>query len=273
MTLNAFKFFTYGGWFMKHFALLLAGTLMMLMGQTAHAGLFDDAQARKAILDLREKVGKLTEQQQAREVESAAAQEQISQLKRNVLDIHTQLESLQSEAAKLRGQNEQLTQEVVELQRIQKDSRQAALDDRNRKADVKTVNVDGKEFVPDPEEQRQFDEAFALVRKADYAKAITSFSTFQKRYPSSNYNDSVLLWTGNALYAKRDYREAITSFRALVSSAPGHPSAPEALLSVASCQAELRDTKGARRTLEELLRQYPKAEAAVAAKERLATLK
>ena len=48
---------------------------------------------------------------------------------------------------------------------------------------------------------------------------------------------------------------------------------PEALLSVANCQMELKDAKGARRTLDELLKTYPKTEAAQAGKERLASLK
>jgi TolA-binding protein len=45
------------------------------------------------------------------------------------------------------------------------------------------------------------------------------------------------------------------------------------VLSVANCQLELKDSIGARKTLADLLKAYPKSEAAVAAKERLATLK
>ena len=48
---------------------------------------------------------------------------------------------------------------------------------------------------------------------------------------------------------------------------------PEAVLSVANCQLELKDSKGARKTLTDLVKAYPQSEAAVAAKERLATLK
>jgi TolA-binding protein len=42
---------------------------------------------------------------------------------------------------------------------------------------------------------------------------------------------------------------------------------------MANCQLELKDTKGARKTLEHILEQYPRSEAADAAKERLARLK
>jgi tol-pal system protein YbgF len=238
----------------------------------AHAGLFDDDQARRAIIDLREKVTKLMEQIKTKDAEAVTTQEQISQIKRSLLDLNGQLETALSESAKLRGQNEQLIQDVGELQRVQRDARQA-IEERNRKPDMPLLSVDGKDFQASSEEQQQFEEALGILRKGDFSKAATLFSVFQKRFPNSGYNDSVLFWLGNALYAKRDYREAMSPFRTLVASAPNHQRAPEALLSIASCQNELRDKKGAQRSLEELLRLYPKSEAALAAKERLATLR
>ena len=39
------------------------------------------------------------------------------------------------------------------------------------------------------------------------------------------------------------------------------------------CQIELRDIKGAKATLADLMKTYPKSEAAVAGRERLASLK
>ena len=51
------------------------------------------------------------------------------------------------------------------------------------------------------------------------------------------------------------------------------PPAPETALSIANCQIELKETRGARKTLEDLMHAYPQSEAAVAAKERLSRLK
>jgi len=42
---------------------------------------------------------------------------------------------------------------------------------------------------------------------------------------------------------------------------------------MANCQVELKDAKSARKTLEDLVKAYPQAEAASVAKERLAKLK
>ncbi len=82
-----------------------------------------------------------------------------------------------------------------------------------------------------------------------------------------------VFWLGNAQYGKRDYAQAIGSFRSLVTAVPDSPRAPEAMLSLANSQLELKDAKGARKTLDDLLKTYPKSEAAQAARERIAALK
>ena len=71
----------------------------------------------------------------------------------------------------------------------------------------------------------------------------------------------------------RNYRSAISNFRAVVSQAPEHERAPEALLSLASCHSELNDTAAARSALEQIITKYPRSEAALAAKDRLARLR
>ncbi|WP_054020668.1 tol-pal system protein YbgF [Piscinibacter sakaiensis] len=246
----------------------------------AHAGLFDDDEARRAILDLRTRLDQLSEQARARDTERAgqiaqqqtALTEQLTQLRRSLLDLNNQLDLLRADNAKLRGQNEQLARDVAELQRGQKDLRQG-VDDRLRQFEPQKVSVDGQEISVDPEEKRLYDAAMAQIRASDFAGAVAGLQAFQRRYPASGYNESVLYWLGNAQYARRDCKEATTSFRSLVASAPGHPRAPEALLSIANCQSEQKDTRGARRTLDELVKTYPNSEAAVAARERLAALK
>jgi len=58
-----------------------------------------------------------------------------------------------------------------------------------------------------------------------------------------------------------------------LAAAPTHARAPEAALSIGNCQVELKDTRAARKTFEDLVKAYPQSEAAGAAKERLARLK
>ena len=246
----------------------LAAWLLGAAG-SGHAGILEDDEARKAIIDLRARLTQSEEQGRAAQVQQA---DQISALRRSLLDLNNQLETLRAEIAKLRGSDEQLVRDVAELQRRQKDVGQS-LDDRLRKIEPVKVSQDGKDFVADPEETRAHDEAMAVLRAGDFDKAAVALGNFQRRYPNSGYGPSVRFWQANAWYGKRDYKEAITAFRAFVTAFPLHPRAPEALLALANSQAEMKDTKAARRTLEDLLKAYPQSEAAQAGKDRLAALK
>ena len=139
--------------------------------------------------------------------------------------------------------------------------------------DTVRVLFEGREFAAELLEKRDFELAMVLIRKSDFAAAQKAFFDFLTRYPKSGYAPSGLFWLGNAQYQTRYYREAILNFRQMISAAPDHLRAPEALLSVANCLAELKDTRGARKTLDDLIKAYPASEAAGAAKDRLKLLK
>ena len=231
--------------------------------------LFDDDEARKAILDLRQKV----DIQQQRNVEDLRkANDDNAQLRRSVLDLSNQLEVLRADLAKMRGQDEQLARDIAEMQRRQKDMTQG-VDDRLRKFEPSKMTVDGKEFVASPAEIRDFDAALATLRRGEFALAQTTFLDFIKRYPESGYRPSALFWLGNSQYALKAYREAIINFKSVVAIAPDHVRSPEAALSIANCQVELKDAKSARKTLEDLIKVYPQSEAASVATDRLSKLK
>ena len=252
-------------------AALLAGSLGL-----AHAGMFDDEEARKAIVDLRNRVAAVDEGLKARTAEAATTNaqllEQVGALRRSLLDLNNQLETMRGEIAKLRGNDEQFTRELADLQRKQKDVSQLT-DERLRKLEPVKVTLDGKEFVVEQDEHKAYEEAIGVIRNGDFDKAVAMLSAFQRRFVGSNYTDSTRFWLGNALYGKRDYKEAVSAFRAFVVGAADHPRAPEALLALANSQAEMKDAKSARKTLDELIKAYPQSEAAAAAKERMATLK
>ena len=247
-----------------------------LLALNANAALFDDDEARKAILDLRQKV----DAQQQRNIEEVKkvsdefkkASDENAQLRRSVLDLSNQIEVLRADIAKLRGQDEQLAREVADMQRKQKDISQG-VDERLRKFEPSKIAVDGQEFVATPDEVRDFGVALAILRKGEFATAQTSFIDFINRYPSSGYKPSALFWLGNAQYALRAYREAIVNFKSVVALSPAHVRAPEAALSIANCQVELKDKAAARKTLTDLINVYPQSEAAAVAKDRLTKLK
>ncbi len=234
------------------------GFLACLAIPVAQAALFEDDQARRAILDLRQKF----------EIQSG----EIQQIQRSLLEQQNQFEALNTEIARLRGEKEQLSQELRQQQDAAKSASQA-VEERLRKFEPIKVQVDGIEFLAEPSEIRSFEDSLALFRKGEFVAASSSFTDFIRRYPSSGYSAIALFWLGNAQYANRDYKEAIRHFNLLLSKSADHPRAPETLLSIANCQLELKDLKAARKTLEDVMKTYPQSEAASAARERLARLK
>lgn len=258
-------------------ARFLIASFAMLTCFSSQAGLFEDDDARRAILDLRQKLQELqtridTKVDGKLEDSNRRASDENSQLRRSLLELQNQIEVNTSEIAKLRGQNEQLTRDVSEMQRQQKDASQT-VEERLRRFEPVRVTVDGKEFLADPTEKRDYDAAIAVFRKADYAQAKQVLADFLTRYPQSNYRPTALFWLGNAQYVNKDYKDAISSFRTLISQGGDHPRIPEAALAIANCQLELKDSKAARKTWEDLIANYPKSDAAQAAKERLARLR
>jgi tol-pal system protein YbgF len=238
----------------------------------AHA-LFGDDEARKAIIELRQKVDANQQAAEAaRQALEAKTGESDSANRRSLLDLSNQIEQLRGEVARLRGLNEQLARDVSELQRQQKDA-QLGIDERLRQVEPLAITHDEVSFTAAPGEKRDFDAALALLRSADFSGATKAYTAFLGRYPTSGYKPSALYWLGNAQYATRAYKDAMETHQRLITQFPAHMRTPEAMLAMANSQVELKDTKGARRTLDQLVKQYPGTEAATAGSERLARLR
>lgn len=254
---------------MKFLQSTCAVALLCFFSGSATAGLFDDEEARLAIIDLRQRIESLRTDAERNFVR---ATDENSVLKRSVLDLQNQIELLKSDAAKQRGLSEQLSRDLSDSQLKQKNISQT-IDDRFRQFEPVRVSVDGKEFLANPSEKKDFESALLVFKKGDFAAAQNAFFDFIRRYSSSGYEPSALFWLGNAQYATRDYKGAVTNFRALFERSPEHMRSAEAMLSVANCQVELKDLRGAKKTLEDLVKNYPQSEASSVAKERLSKIK
>lgn len=240
----------------KTVGLMLAAVVLSFSG-AAHA-LFEDGDARRAILELRTKVEQLQQQDQSTSAE-------IQQLRSSLLELQSQISSLNTEVASLRGEKEQLQREVQQYQQ--------GVDSRLQKFEPLSVEADGVTFTAQPVEQQAYEAALDLLRQGEFEKSRDAFTSFMRQYPQSGYQNSARFWLGNALYATRQYQPAIDNFNALLRAAPKHARAPEAALSIANSQVELKNVPAARKTLENLITVYPDSEAAATAKERLSRLR
>lgn len=241
--------------------LCLSGVIM----GSAQAALFEDDEARRAILDLRQRL-------EATQRALKAQSDDNTQLRRVLVDLQGQLDQLQAEVRTARGAQEQLARDLAEVQMRQRDA-QSGLEERMRRFEPVNVKIDGMEFQADPSEKREFEAAMDVFRKGDFAAAQASLQRFVNRYPLSGYQPTALFWLGNASYANKDYKSSLAQFRQMLTLAPMHPRVPEALLAVSNAQIELKDTKAARKTLEDLIKAHPQSDAAQAAKERLPKLR
>ncbi len=246
-------------------ALRLATALLLSLSTVAaQASIFADDDARKAIVDLRQRLSQM-------DARSQAQSEELQTLRKSLLDLNTQIDQLRGELAASRGAQENLTRELSELQRKQRDLLNAT-EERVRRLEPVKVAVDGREITVEPQERRGYEEAVAQLRSGDFNAAANALSAFLRRWPATGYAESAQFWLGNALYGKRDYKEAIAAFR-VTAAAADHPRAAEALLAIANCQVEMKDNKAARATLNELLKAHPNSDAAKAGRERLSALK
>ena len=256
---------------MKHSKLwqCTAVAALWLSQSVAQAALFEDDEARRAILDLRQKIEQLGG---LGSTQNKNQTEEIFKLRSALLDLQGQIDAIKADQARLRGANEQLLRELSEQQQRQKDV-QLGLDDRLRKFEPLKVSLDGADILVEPAEKRDYEAVMGVFRKGDFTAAQSGFTTFIQRFPSTPYLPSALFWLGNAQYANKDYAGAVTHFKRMLSLVPKHVRASEAMLAISNCQVELKDTKAARKTMEDLVKTYPDSEAAQAAKERLARLK
>ena len=239
--------------------------LLTCFSLVSHAALFEDDEARRAILDLRQKL-EISQQN------SKTQLEEIAVLRKALFDIQNQIDALKSDQSTLRGANEQLLKELSEIQLKQKEVLQS-VDSRLSKFEPIKIVLDGLEFQADPAEKKEFEASLAVFRTGDFAAAQNSLLNFLRKYPSSGYASSSLFWLGNAQYATKDYKESIVNFRKLLSIAPQHARASEAMLAISNCLIELKDLKAAKKAMEELVKLYPTSDAAQTAKDRLARLR
>jgi tol-pal system protein YbgF len=230
----------------------------------ASAGLLDDDEARRAILDLRAKVDALSRDINAR-IDTKSD-------KSATLEMLNGQEQTMQEIARLRGQLEVLANQIATSQKTQKDL-YADLDARMRKLEPRQEVVDGQTAEVLPAEKQAYDNAQQLLASGDYKAAAAALQDFVRRYPDSAYAAEAQYRLGSSYYALRDYKNAIAAQELVVSNYGTSTKAPDAMLNLASIYTEQKDNKKAKKVLQQLMTKYPDSSAAGLAKTRLASLK
>lgn len=237
-------------------ALLIAA----LGASQAQAGMFDDEEARRMIADQKIKI-------EARFDQQAKAQ----------LDLANQIQRQAEENARLRGQIETLNYELETAKKRQQDF-YLDLDTRLRKFEgqanaavaVDPTNGANSKPASDPaKESQEYEAALNQFKGGKYKEAAVGFGAFVQKYPDSSLAPNAQYWLGNAWYAQRDCKRAIEAQSIVTTKYAETPKAPDAWLAISTCQQEMGNAAGAKRSLETLVGKYPTSPAAESAQQRL----
>jgi TolA-binding protein len=194
----------------------------------AHA-LFGDDEARKAILELRERVeanrqAAETAQQALQQALQAEMQEGAPAAAAACWTLVNQIEAAAHRTGTPARTKRAAGARSVPAAAATEGPQARAFDERLRKWSRLKVTVDGLSFQATPAEKREFDEAMAVLRaKTDFrpcrrvCRVLAALS--EQRLPAA----LALYWLGNAQYATRSYKAAIEAYRGCSSSFPQPP--------------------------------------------------
>lgn len=249
---------------------LLAALLIALAAAPAQA-LFDDNEARRAILDLRQRFERQDTDLSNRLRALESRVNQIQATASGQLALQQEIESLRGELARLRGQLEEQGNTVARLQREQK-AQFANVDSRIKTVEPVTVEINGQTVQVERTEQRLFDAALNEFRGGDFAAAERGFEQFRQLFPDSPYGVEAMFWLGSSQYALKKYKEAVATQAALVDRFADNPRAADALLNKGFAEIELGRKESARKSFELVQQRYPGTTAAQSAAQRVGTL-
>ena len=239
--------------------LRIAFLIAALGAAQAQAGMFDDDEARRQIADLKSRTESRFDQQ-------AKAQ----------LDLASQIQRQAEDIARLRGQIETLNYELETAKKRQQDF-YLDLDTRLRKFEAPagestagTPEGTPANVASDPaKEGQEYEAALGQFKAGKYKEAASAFAAFVDKHPAAALAPNAQYWLGNAWYAQRNCNKAIEAQSVVTTKYASSDKAPDAWLAIATCQQELGNPTGAKRSLETLLAKYPNAPVAATAQQRL----
>lgn len=224
----------------------------------AQAGVFDDDEARRQLADLKIKT-----------------EARFDQMAKSQLELANQNARLAEENAHLRGLLETLgyKQEVGD-KRTQ--DFYLDLDSRLRKLETPPVAQAADTGAPaavvkgDPaKEGAEYEAALNQFKAAKYKEAAGGFAAFVQKYPDNSLAPNAQYWLGNAWRALGDCRRSIEAESIVTTRYADSPKAPDAWLAIATCQQEMGNPTGVKRSLETVIAKYPNTPAAESAQQRL----
>lgn len=219
--------------------------------------------------------------------EAAAAAAGTTTVSRDMLlDLLDQLEALQNEVRQLRNLVDMQANELKQLQTRTDDVGQD-LDRRLRRVERggPSAGAPVKEGAPPAaiapsitappsgNEQQDYEAAFQLMKRGDYAAASQAFRAFIIKYPTSTLADNAQYWVAESNYFTRNFQLALKEFLTVIEKYPESGKVPDAMLKAGYTCYELGDWAAARKYLGGIVTRYPNTRLARSAQSRLDQMK
>ena len=129
------------------------------------------------------------------------------------------------------------------------------------------------EEPPVSEEKRRYDLILATYQKGNYEEALSGFTSFLEKYPTSKLADNAQFWIGECYLSLKKYEQAILAYQEVIKKYPKGNKVANAMLRQAVAFSELKDTLSARLLLKKIIKEYPDSSEAKIARTRLNSLK
>ncbi|MEO0367638.1 MAG: tol-pal system protein YbgF [Pseudomonadota bacterium] len=117
-----------------------------------------------------------------------------------------------------------------------------------------------------------YQQAFELLKQSKHNDAVTVFEQQIEEYPYGEYADDANYWIAESKYVNRDLDGSKAFFKVILDSYKQSPRLPDAMLKTAYIEQEQGNKIEARLLLQEILQYYPRSNAAISARNRLAEL-
>jgi tol-pal system protein YbgF len=215
----------------------------------------------------------------------AGTQEELSSVRRLGADLQAALDASKVDSQVLSGKVDDLANQTrkpaddIALLREDTEQRLTALNGRiasleKGMAELQKQSAEAKTSAEAPQTpEALYQKALETYRGGNMTKAREEFSAFLEKNPKHELAANANYWLGESYYGEKRYDQAVLAFQEVIKNFPTREKAPAALLKQGMAFKEMGDAKSARFVYRKLLDEYPKAEEAAKAREKLKELK
>ena len=107
--------------------------------------------------------------------------------------------------------------------------------------------------------KQEYDAAYDLLKKNDFANAEKAFAAFVKKYPKEKLAGNAQYWLGETYYVRKNYDKAAVAFAEAYKNYPQNYKAPDNFLKLGLSMQELGKKDEACAVFKNYAKEYPEA--------------